>query len=151
MKDKNGIEIKTGHVVKVTGAYFKNDNGLYYVTHSAGDPSWYGNDYSLKKICRNGKISAAKYSLAFWPLKAFTNDRWKRAAADKWNKEQAEIEVVKIKNMSEIVTAFRKEAEDASEAAKYYGYHWGTEHPDVIRQEKIRDFYHAVIKRINAA
>ena len=29
MLDKNGIEIKTGDVVEITGAYFKNDNGLY--------------------------------------------------------------------------------------------------------------------------
>ena len=31
MFDKNGVEIRTGHIVKVTGAFFKNDNGLYYV------------------------------------------------------------------------------------------------------------------------
>ena len=29
MLDKNGVEICTGQVVKVTGAFFKNDNGLY--------------------------------------------------------------------------------------------------------------------------
>ena len=38
MLDKNGIEIKTGDVVEITGAYFKNDNGLYFVERSAGDP-----------------------------------------------------------------------------------------------------------------
>lgn len=31
MFDKNGVEIRTGQVVKVTGAFFKNDNGLYFV------------------------------------------------------------------------------------------------------------------------
>ena len=60
MKDKNGIEIKTGMIVKISGAYFKNDNGLYYVDNSPGDPSWSGRDYSLHKISKAGKISTAK-------------------------------------------------------------------------------------------
>lgn len=38
MLDKNGVEICTGQVVKVTGAFFKNDNGLYFVDNSPGDP-----------------------------------------------------------------------------------------------------------------
>lgn len=54
MFDKNGVEIRTGHIVKVTGAFFKNDNGLYYVEHSPGDPSWSGQDHCLKKVCKDG-------------------------------------------------------------------------------------------------
>ena len=42
MLDKNGVEIKTGDIVEISGAYFKNDNGLYFVTHSPGDPTWSG-------------------------------------------------------------------------------------------------------------
>lgn len=33
MFDKNGHEIKTGDIVEITGAYFKNDNGLYFVEY----------------------------------------------------------------------------------------------------------------------
>ena len=40
MFDKNGHEIKTGDIVEITGAYFKNDNGLYFVDNSPGDPNW---------------------------------------------------------------------------------------------------------------
>ena len=58
MIDKNGIEIKTGMIVEITGAYFKNDNALYFVTNSPGDPSWCGSDHSLKRISKAGKISA---------------------------------------------------------------------------------------------
>ena len=63
MLDKNGIEIKTGDVVEITGAYFKNDNGFYYVEHSAGDPGWSGRDHSLRKISKRGK--SARQSTIF--------------------------------------------------------------------------------------
>ena len=36
MLDKNGVEICTGQVVKVTGAFFKNDNGLYVIRFIEG-------------------------------------------------------------------------------------------------------------------
>ena len=93
MLDKNGVEIRTGCIVEITGAYFKNDNGLYFVQRSPGDPSWCGKDYSLKKISKAGKISKAKYSLCFWPIAVFTNDRFKAAAANEWNAAHAEIEL----------------------------------------------------------
>ena len=57
MTDKNGVEIKTGMVVRISGAYFKKDNGLYYVDSSPGDPSWCGKDHCLRKITRKGEIS----------------------------------------------------------------------------------------------
>ena len=28
MLDKNGVQLRTGCVVEITGAYFKNDNGF---------------------------------------------------------------------------------------------------------------------------
>ena len=61
MLDKKGVEIRTGQVVKVTGAFFKNDNGLYFVDHSPGDPSWSGSDYSLKKVCRSFRLPVIAY------------------------------------------------------------------------------------------
>lgn len=42
MVDKNGVEMKTGDIVRVSGAYFKNDNGLWFIERSPGDPSWCG-------------------------------------------------------------------------------------------------------------
>ena len=71
MQDKNGIEMKTGDIVEITGAYFKNDNGLYFIDCSPGDPNWCGSDYSLKRISKSGKISKAKKNLCFWPIGMF--------------------------------------------------------------------------------
>lgn len=73
MLDKNGVELRTGCVVEITGAYFKNDNGLYFVDRSPGVPSWIGRDYSLKKISKTGKISKAKHNQAQHLLLAHRN------------------------------------------------------------------------------
>lgn len=89
MLDKNGMEIKTGMVVEIKDAFFKNDNGLYFVEHSAGDPDWCGSDHSLRKISKRGKISQAKHNLCFWPIGIFISDRFKAAEARTWNKEHA--------------------------------------------------------------
>lgn len=108
MLDKNGVEIKTGDIVEISGAYFKNDNGLYFVTHSPGDPTWSGRDYSLKRISKYGKISKAKYNLCFWPISVFVSDRFKAAQATSWNREHATIEVKPpCKNMSEVIAFSR--------------------------------------------
>ena len=107
MLDKNGVEIKTGQVVEITGAYFKNDNGLYFVTRSPGDPGWCGSDHSLTKISKAGKISKAKYNLCFWPIISTVSDRFKSAEVRAWNKEHAQIEVKTIKNMAEVAAYFQ--------------------------------------------
>ena len=112
MLDKNGVELRTGQIVKITGAYFKNDNGLYFVTHSPGDPGWCGSNYSLTKISKAGKISKAKYNLCFWPIVSVVSDRWKAAEANAWNKEHAQIEVKTIKNMTEVAAYFQAKADE---------------------------------------
>ena len=77
MLDKNGIEIKTGDIVEITGAYFKNDNGLYYVEHSAGDPDWSGSDHSLRKISKRGK-SARRSAIFVSGLSAYLQTAMKQ-------------------------------------------------------------------------
>lgn len=124
MLDKNGIEMKTGMIVEISGAYFKNDNGLYFIDRSPGDAGWSGRDYSLKKISKAGKISKAKYSLAFWPLVSYVSDRYKTAAANAWNSEYAAIEVVTIPNMSEVKAHFQSEANEARGYLAEYKIRW---------------------------
>ena len=92
MLDKNGMEIKTGMVVEIKDAFFKNDNGLYFVEHSAGDPDWCGSDHSLRKISKRGKISQAKHNLCFWPIGIFISDRFKAAEARTRNTQQSKSE-----------------------------------------------------------
>lgn len=53
MFDKNGKEIKTGMAVRVSGAYFKKDNGLYFVDRSLGEASW------LEHLCTQQNSQSA--------------------------------------------------------------------------------------------
>lgn len=148
MQDKNGVELKTGQVVEVTGAYFKHDNGLYFVTHSPGDPSWSGKSYSLKKIAKTGKISKAKYSLAFWPLSSVVNDRFKTMEASAWNAEHSQIEVTKIKSMAEVAAYFEAEAAEVDERIAWDIRHFGEDSQDAKRGREHKDFLLALAKAI---
>lgn len=151
MTDKNGIEIKTGDIVEITGAYFKRDNGLYFVDNSPGDPNWCGNDHCLKKISKTGKISTAKYNIAFWPISVYVNDRIKRAEANRWNDEHAQIEVKPaLANMAEVAAHFREEAAarvvEADRIAGYQG-----EESDVVQLKRtIAQHYESIAKAIEA-
>ena len=151
MLDKNGVEIRTGDVVKISGAYFKNANGIYFVESSPGDPSWCGTDHALKKIGKNGKISTAKYSLCFWPLLSFTNDRNKAAESRAWNADHAEIEHATVKSTDEIAGFF----EDRAASDEYWldkrKWDWGEDHPEIKRGREIVAFFRGVAARVRAA
>lgn len=148
MLDKNGIEIKTGQIVEISGAYFKNDNGLYFVDKAPDDPSWCGRDYSLVKISKKGKISTAKRNLCFWPISVFVSDPWKRAAANEWNAKNATIEVKDGINRSEVKAHFSKEANSMDKYIERLTWDWGTDHPEVIRNKEIQAHYKTVAASI---
>lgn len=148
MLDKNDVEIKTGQIVEITGAYFKNDNGLYFVTRSPGDPGWCGSDYSLTKISKTGKISKAKYNLCFWPISVFVSDHFKAAEARAWNKEHAQIEVKSIKNMAEVAAYFQAKADELNDVIRVLTYNFGDDHAEVVRNKELQDHFAAVAKAV---
>lgn len=92
MIDKNEKEIKKGDIVKIEGAYFKNDNGIYIVEHTPDDEDWLGNSCSLLKLNKNGKLKKGNI-INFWPLRIFTNSWEKRIEGNAHNKKYATIEV----------------------------------------------------------
>jgi len=150
MKDKNGIEIKSGMIVEISGAYFKNDNGLYYVEHSPGDPGWCGKDHCLKKISKAGKISQAKYNICFWPIMVTVNGP-KYYDAKRWNAENAQIEVKPaLANMSEVAGYFREKASAMVDQIQRQAWSWGEDHPSVQRNREIMKHYEAVAMAIGA-
>ena len=148
MKDKNGIEIQTGDIVKITGAFFKNDNGLYFVQASPGDPSWCGRDHSLKRISKSGKISTAKYSHCFWPIGIFVSDRVKAAEARRWNAGHAEIEVERIKNMEEVTAYFQEKADSLRAYIKREVWDFGEDSECVKKDRAILAHYEAVAAKV---
>lgn len=150
MLDKNGIEIKTGDVVEITGAYFKNDNGFYYVEHSSRDPGWSGCNYCLKKISKRGKISKAKYNICFWPISISTNSFETRVTAKAWNEEHATIEVKTDINRSEIAEYFQVKAEDMDEQIEYYTRIFGETSETTVESKRIKSHFENVANMILA-
>lgn len=148
MLDKNGVELQAGMVVEITGAYFKNDNGFWFVENAPGDPSWCGSDCCLKKISKAGKISVAKHNICFWPIGVFVSDRCKRAEAVRWNRTHAQIEVKKIKNVAEVAAFFEGQAEVMDERITWDVRRFGEDHPDVVREREMKAHYLAVAEAV---
>lgn len=148
MVDKNGVEIKTGDIVEISGAFFKNDNGLYFVDNSPGNPSWCGSDYSLKRISKTGKISKAKKSRCFWPISTFVSDRSKSARARQWNKEHAQIEIKDITNMAEVCAHFQAQAAAINERIRRDVWDFGEDSEIVKKNQAIQAHYIAVAEAI---
>lgn len=151
MKDKNGKEIKTGMVVKISGAYGKGDNGLYYVENSPGDCAWNGEQLCLKKISKAGKISEAKYSTTFWPMQSFVGCRAKRYEINAYNAEHAMIEITEngVKDWSEVKEHFQAEADKMKEyIERSWWYGWSEK--DVQEYREMANFYQYVADGIPA-
>ena len=150
MNDKNNRPMKTGDVVEITGAYFKNDNGLYFVEHTPGDPNWSGRDHCLRRIKRNGELSTAKDNLCFWPISAFVNSRDKRAAANQWNQEHAEIEIKTFPNTAHIAAFFTAEADSLDVTIKRYTWDFGEDCQTVKDTKETQAFYRSVADGLRA-
>lgn len=148
MLDKNGVELKAGMVVEITGAYFKNDNGFWFVENTPGDPTWCGPDCCLKKISKFGKVSRAKHNICFWPIGIFVSDRCKAAEAHRWNEANAQIEVKAIKNMSEVAAHFRALADGYTERVHWTVRHFGQDHPEVAKLQALVDHLLAVAEAV---
>lgn len=149
MFDKNGTKITTGAIVEITGAYFKNDNGLYFVQASPGDAFWRGSDHSLKRISKSGKISTAKYSTCFWPIGIFVGDRVKAAQARAWNKEHAEIEVKSVKDLSQVIAYFQEKADNLRTYIQREVWDFGEDAECVKKDREILAHYEAVVSRLS--
>ena len=144
MTDKNNRTMKTGDVVEITGAYFKNDNGLYFVEHTPGDPNWSGRDHCLRRIKRNGELSTAKDNICFWPISAFVNSRDKRAAANQWNREHAEIEIKTFPHTEHIAAYFAREADSLDATIKRYTWDFGDDCQTVKDTKETQAFYRSI-------
>ena len=149
MLDKNGAAIKTGDIVEIAGAFFKNDNGLYFVENSPGDPFWSGKDHCLKRITKAGKISKSRHNSCFWPIGVFVSGRAKRAQADRWNKEHATIEVKPpCENMEEVAAFFQAKADELTEQITRDSRRWGENDLLIQNLKGARAHYDAVVRYI---
>ena len=150
MNDKNNRTMKTGDVVEITGAYFKNDNGLYFVEHTPGDPNWIGRGHCLRRIKRNGELSTAKDNICFWPISAYVNSRDKQAAANEWNREHAEIEIKRFPNTAHIAAYFASEAASLDATIKRYTWDFGEDCQTVKDAKETQAFYRSISDGLRA-
>ena len=143
------IELKTGDIVEIKNAYFKNDNGIYFVDNAPGDSSWSGSDYSLKKMCRNGNLSTATHNIAFWPLSAFTNNRQKNAECREWNDKNATIEVIYNIDNTQVIEHFKQKAEKMKRYIERQAWDFGENHEVTLQSVEIRNHYLSVAERLS--
>ena len=150
MLDMNNVEIKTGDVVEISGAYFKNDNGLYFVEHSAGDPGWSGSDHCMRKISKTGKLSTAKRNICFWPISIATNSWMKRIEAKQWNDEHARIQVRGDIDRSKVAEHFLEKAKDMIPEIERLSWNFGDDCQCVKDQKEIKVFLESIAKEIQS-
>lgn len=125
MKDKNGKEMRTGDIVKVSGAYTKRHNGYFVIEHTPGDVSWLGEDYSLQRLKKNGEYSNGSYTTQFWPLSYFSNNKTHNELAREHDSKNATIEIVENINTEFIIANFNEKSEKSLKAAKDYAWRFG--------------------------
>lgn len=96
MNDKNGIELRTGQIVEITGGFFKADNGRFAIVETITGEGENGcwQQYSLRKVTKKNEFAITKYTQAFWPIAPNKNGYETKKKADAHNKEHAQIEVV---------------------------------------------------------
>ena len=145
--DKHHTEIQTGCVVRISNAFFKSDNGLWLVVNASGNPCWTGHDLCLYKLRRDGKLSQTKYRTNFWPLTSVVSDRAKTAAANAWNREHAEIEIVEPKTTEYIRQYFLDEESDAKRQAYQVLRYWDNAE-EADRMCGVARFYASVAERL---
>lgn len=148
MMDVNGREIRTGDVVRTSGGFFKNDNGLWFVHNSPGDPSWLGSDYSLRRLNKNGTLSKTD-TIEFWPLMVCVNDPWKRCEAKEWDKKNAKIEVIPFEKTDCIRDHFIEEADMMRGRIDEYAWRWGDDNPEIRRYRETENHLRAVASRLD--
>ena len=149
MWDKNGREIRTGDIVQITGAYFKNDNAIYFVANSPGDYGWNGGFHSLHKVGKRGKVSAAKYNLCFWPISVCTNNYEKNVLARKWNREHAEIEIIESVPLQEVKGYFETKVTEAQERIEWERRHYGEYESVRLKEDREQKaFYEEIVARV---
>jgi len=147
--DKNGNEVRCGDIVEVKGAYFKRHNGLYWVEQDGTNESYCGTGLTMLKICKNGKISKAKYNICFYPIWTCTSDRMKNAIADEHNKENATIEIRHDIDNSYVKDEIKQKIENDKSQIEYWEGRFGADY--VSPNRKDLEYFTKALNRLEDA
>ena len=149
MNDKNGKELRCGDIVLISNAYFKNDNGYWFVEQDGHNKAYSSgpDSLTLQKVGKTGKVSTCKGHIAFWPLISFCSDYQKNVAARAWNLEHATIEKVETVPTFGVEEFIRNEIaqhEDAIRNYERFGYGEAWSRP----AQNALEYFSAALERI---
>ena len=150
MYDSNNREIRTGDFVTVSGAYFKNNNGLWLVT-SAGDEPNNGSVW-MHKVKKTGELCISRAgTTASLPMGYYCSDWKKNRAAKEHDRENLRYEVTEGVNPWYAAEYFKKESAEYAERAENQRQHWGKDSEDAAKTQSYADYYAAVAERLSAS
>lgn len=99
-----------GDIVRVSGGYHANSNGLFFIEAESGRGGWW-----LKPITKAGKLRKA--SDQSWPLVSYMSDRLKAAEAKRHNQINAKMEPAPEVPACYVADFFRTQAAELAEKA----------------------------------
>lgn len=148
MLDNNGREIRTGDFLTISGAYFKNSNGVYLVTNASDAPDYCGDSVYLHKVKKNGELCIGNYSTESLPMGYYCSDWKKNKAAKEHDKINLRYEVTDGIPTYYAAKHFRKKVEnytDQFERSKRNG-----SNEVVLNEIQARiDYYRAAANRLS--
>lgn len=150
LKDVNGVEMRTGDIVEITGGYYKSDNGMFLITVSPKDTGWNGSYYGMERINKNGSISKAKYNNGSWPIQIYTNSRFKYFEAKNHNEQHAKIKVIKGIKKDGAIKRFNESLDELQGLHDYYKEQYTSECSLTKETAAKIDFIKNVIARLKA-
>lgn len=113
-------ELQPGDIVRISGGYHANNNGLFFITDSTRNGG-----YWLHPLTKAGKLRKA--SVQSWPLVSYCSDSRKNYEAKKHNRENARIELAPEVPTCYVAEYFRQQYAEKIQYAENQeraGYEW---------------------------
>lgn len=145
LTDSNGEALHLGDIVEVSGGYFKNSNGLFFLE---GEPGANGSVW-LRKLNKSGKLPMSG-DVQSWPLTSYCSDPRKSREAKNHNRTNAKITKAANVNTWHVAEWLKQRANDCLEKAERERRNWG-ENDAVRRLTERADRCTAAAERLSAS
>ncbi len=149
MNDTNGREIKTGDFITISGAYFKNSNGLFLVEHANDAPGYETGNVWLHKCKKSGELCLDRAGTTLGlPMSYYCSDGKKNRAAREHDRANLRYEITEGVPTWHAAEHFKKTAAEYADRAENQRRLWGENSEDAKKTQNSADFYAAVATRL---